>query len=114
MVRRFQFSLRALLVVILAVACFVGGIQFERERRRREDEAATFAAAARGAPPFAPPTSPPPFAFPTNGPLILRSVKIKRQATLPRLSDDSTRVGSPRIEALELRGFEGMMPRPVE
>jgi hypothetical protein len=35
--RRFQFSLRALLVVMLASATFFGGIQFERERRRRED-----------------------------------------------------------------------------
>jgi len=38
MSRRFQFSLRALLVLMLAVACFFGGIRFERERRRREDE----------------------------------------------------------------------------
>jgi hypothetical protein len=37
MSRRFQFSLRALLVLILALACFFGGIRFERERRRRED-----------------------------------------------------------------------------
>ena len=40
MPRRFQLSLRALLVAILAVVCFFGGIWFERERRRREDEAA--------------------------------------------------------------------------
>jgi hypothetical protein len=38
--RRFQFSLRALLILMLAVACFFGGIRFERERRRREDAAA--------------------------------------------------------------------------
>jgi hypothetical protein len=38
--RRFQFSLRALMVAMLAVACFFGGIRFERERRRRADEAA--------------------------------------------------------------------------
>ena len=35
-----QFTLRALLVLLLAVACFFGGIRFERERQRREDEAA--------------------------------------------------------------------------
>ncbi|HEV3342759.1 MAG TPA: hypothetical protein VG125_20470 [Pirellulales bacterium] len=34
-----QFTLRALLVLLLAVACFFGGIRFERERRRRADEA---------------------------------------------------------------------------
>jgi hypothetical protein len=38
--RRFQFTLRALLILMLAVACFFGGIRFERERRRREEEAA--------------------------------------------------------------------------
>ena len=38
--RRPQFTLRALLVLMLAVACFFGGIRFERERRRRADEAA--------------------------------------------------------------------------
>lgn len=38
--RRPQFTLRALLVLMLAVACFFGGIRFERERRRREAEAA--------------------------------------------------------------------------
>src|SRR5579863_2039514 len=31
-----QFTLRALLVLMLAVACFFGGIRFERERERRE------------------------------------------------------------------------------
>ncbi|HVX13511.1 MAG TPA: hypothetical protein VHC22_20165 [Pirellulales bacterium] len=30
-----QFTLRALLVAMLAVGCFLGGIHFERERRRR-------------------------------------------------------------------------------
>jgi hypothetical protein len=44
MSRRFQFSLRALLVVMLAVACFFGGIRFELERRRRADEAIELAA----------------------------------------------------------------------
>lgn len=38
--RRPQFTLRAVLVLMLAVACFFGGIRFERERRRREAEAA--------------------------------------------------------------------------
>ena len=33
-----QFTLRALLVAMLVVAAFFGGIRFERERRRREDE----------------------------------------------------------------------------
>ncbi|HEV3340987.1 MAG TPA: hypothetical protein VG125_11540 [Pirellulales bacterium] len=42
--RRLQFSLRALLVFMLAVACFFGGVQVERERQRREDQAAAFAA----------------------------------------------------------------------
>jgi hypothetical protein len=36
MSRRFQFSLRALLVLMLCVACYFAGIQFERERKRRE------------------------------------------------------------------------------
>jgi hypothetical protein len=40
MSRRFQFSLRALLVVMLVVACYFGGIRFERERRWREDKGA--------------------------------------------------------------------------
>ena len=31
-----QFTLRALLVLLLAVACFFGGIRFERERYWRE------------------------------------------------------------------------------
>lgn len=35
MPRRFQFSLRTLLLLMLAVACFVGGIRFEQERQRR-------------------------------------------------------------------------------
>ncbi|HET6879768.1 MAG TPA: hypothetical protein VFI31_06425 [Pirellulales bacterium] len=34
-----QFSLRALLIAMLVVAAFLGGIHFERERRRREDDA---------------------------------------------------------------------------
>ena len=44
MSRRFQFSLRALLVVLLAVACFFGGIRFERDRQRLAEEAAASAA----------------------------------------------------------------------
>ncbi|HVA44904.1 MAG TPA: hypothetical protein VNH11_00835 [Pirellulales bacterium] len=40
MPRRFQFSLRALLVAMLVVAAFFGGIHFERERRRLAAEAA--------------------------------------------------------------------------
>ncbi len=38
MPRLHQFTLRALLVAMLAAACFFGGIRFERERQRREDE----------------------------------------------------------------------------
>ncbi len=34
-----QFTLQALLVLLLAAACFFGGVRFERERQRREDEA---------------------------------------------------------------------------
>jgi hypothetical protein len=40
MSRRFQFSLKWLFVAMLAVACFFGGVRFERERRRREGVAA--------------------------------------------------------------------------
>jgi hypothetical protein len=43
--RRFQFSLKALLVAMLVVAAFFGGVRFEGERRRRADEAALAAAA---------------------------------------------------------------------
>ena len=39
-----QFSLRAFLVAVLAVAAFFGGIRFERERQRRASEAAALAA----------------------------------------------------------------------
>ncbi len=39
-----QFTIGALLVLLLAVACFFGGIQVERERQRRADEAAALAA----------------------------------------------------------------------
>lgn len=44
MSRRFQFSLRGLLVVILVVAAFFGGVHFERERRRCDDAAQGLAA----------------------------------------------------------------------
>jgi hypothetical protein len=40
MMPRPQFTLRALLVLMLAAGCFFGGMRFERERRR-EDESAT-------------------------------------------------------------------------
>jgi hypothetical protein len=36
--RRPQFTLRALLVAILIVAAFFGGVRFERERRRIADD----------------------------------------------------------------------------
>jgi hypothetical protein len=42
-----QFTIRALLIVMLVVAAFFAGIHLERERRRRADEAAI--AAAKGA-----------------------------------------------------------------
>lgn len=35
--RKFQFSVRAMLILMFGVACFFGGVRFERERRRRED-----------------------------------------------------------------------------
>jgi hypothetical protein len=35
-----QFTIRALLVAMLVVAAFFGGVRFERERRRQADEAA--------------------------------------------------------------------------
>jgi len=41
-----QFSIRALLVLLPAVACFFAGIRFERERQRRADRAAALAAKA--------------------------------------------------------------------
>ena len=34
-----QVTLQALLILLLAVGCFFGGIRLERERQRREDEA---------------------------------------------------------------------------
>ena len=37
--RRPQFTLRTLLVAMLVVAAFFGGIHFERERRRCREEA---------------------------------------------------------------------------
>ena len=40
MPRRFQFSLKTILVAMLVVAAFLAGIHFERERQRRADEAA--------------------------------------------------------------------------
>jgi hypothetical protein len=40
MTRRFQFSVRALLVLVLAAACFFGGVRVERERQRRQDAVA--------------------------------------------------------------------------
>jgi hypothetical protein len=39
-----RFTLRTLLVLLLPVLCFVGGIQFERERQRRENARAEQAA----------------------------------------------------------------------
>lgn len=37
--RRPQFSVRAMLILMFGAACFFGGIHFERERCRRADEA---------------------------------------------------------------------------
>lgn len=42
-----QFTLRALLVAMLVVAAFFGGIRFERERRKRADKAETQAATSK-------------------------------------------------------------------
>ena len=39
-----QFTLRALLVAMLVVAAFFGGVRFERERRNREDDEGAMAA----------------------------------------------------------------------
>jgi hypothetical protein len=39
-----KINIQALLVLLLAVACFFGGVRFEREWRRRADEAAALAA----------------------------------------------------------------------
>jgi hypothetical protein len=87
MSRRFQFSLRALLMVMLVVAAFFGGIRFERERRRRADEkeAATMMDNLQGG--------------------------TFRQQTIYINAPDYR---SPSTEALELRGFEGMTPRSVK
>ncbi|HWB11458.1 MAG TPA: hypothetical protein VG826_19665 [Pirellulales bacterium] len=41
-----QFTIRALLVLLLAIACFFGGIRFEREWQRRADEKAALASKA--------------------------------------------------------------------
>jgi hypothetical protein len=35
-----KINIQTLLVLLLVVACFFGGIRFERERQRRENEAA--------------------------------------------------------------------------
>ncbi|HWB08781.1 MAG TPA: hypothetical protein VG826_06145 [Pirellulales bacterium] len=45
MSRRFQFSLRDLFWLVLVVAAFAGGIQFERDLRRRENDATRLAKA---------------------------------------------------------------------
>ncbi|HVX15046.1 MAG TPA: hypothetical protein VHC22_27895 [Pirellulales bacterium] len=44
--RRPQFTIRALLVLMLVVAAFFSGVRLERERRRRADEAAVVAVKA--------------------------------------------------------------------
>jgi hypothetical protein len=44
--QRPQFTLRALLVAMLVVAAFFGGIRFERKRQRRADERAAAIALA--------------------------------------------------------------------
>jgi hypothetical protein len=35
-----QFTIRALWILLLVVACFFGGIRFEREPQKQEDELA--------------------------------------------------------------------------
>ncbi|HVV73535.1 MAG TPA: hypothetical protein VHI52_18825 [Verrucomicrobiae bacterium] len=44
--RRPQFTIRALLVLMLVVAAFFGGIKFEREQRIREEQASRALVAA--------------------------------------------------------------------
>lgn len=44
-----------MLVAMLVVAAFFGGIRFERARQRRTDEAAALDAIAKSLPPFVPP-----------------------------------------------------------
>lgn len=55
--RRPQFSIRALLILMLVVGAFFGGIKFERERRIREERAsqAPVAATPSMASPYGPP-----------------------------------------------------------
>ena len=50
-----RFTQRALRILLLALACFFGGILFERERQRYDDEAAAKAKAAHR--PVQPPTN---------------------------------------------------------
>jgi hypothetical protein len=50
--RRPQFTIRALLVLMLVVAAFFGGIKFERERRIREEQASRAPVAVPSSPGF--------------------------------------------------------------
>ena len=109
---RSQFTIRALLVLMLAVACFFGGIRLERERKRLEEEAAALAAASNGVKAAKiVPTMPIPIdvVFPAT----IHVSEIRDSTGDDEPSSDFTRPDSPLIEALELRGFEGMTPRPV-
>ena len=113
--RRPQFSRGTLLIVMLMAACFISGIRFERERRRREDEAAALAAAANSPAPSATlaPIAPAPMKWPANWPTSLGVVEKKQTGGSPPNPAALGRQGSPYAEALELRGFEGLTPRPV-
>ena len=75
-----QFTLRALLVLMLAVACFFGGIRFERERRRREEE---YRRSARSAPRQKPNYGPT-----VIGPKVTTRTSDKAMPTLKRWHSD--------------------------
>ncbi|HJT35146.1 MAG TPA: hypothetical protein VJ783_24180 [Pirellulales bacterium] len=88
MTQRFQFSLRALLVVMFGAACFFGGIRVERERRRRADalqEARLQEALGAG--------------------LMLNAVQVMNDPGPEENRDTIHGPGKARAEALETLGF---------
>ncbi|HVX16202.1 MAG TPA: hypothetical protein VHC22_33760 [Pirellulales bacterium] len=96
--RRPQFTLRALLVVMFGAACFFGGIRFERERRRREEEAAELAAQKAPSVPL------------MIGPLIIHQ-PVRQEPSEPDEVEFNYQERRSRAEAVETRGFEGLTPR---